>query len=115
MKRKCIGILIIVFVLLSLAPCSSAEMETKQKFIGSYVCFDEASNEFQLKRGTVTVENGMIVSVDDEVPKQSKHQDNNTVVLNDNQLIFPGLIDLHSHAECNMIQMFSDEIMADML
>ena len=113
MKRKCIGILIIVFVLLSLASCHSAEMETKQKFIGSFVCFDEATNEFQLKRGTVTVENGMMVSVDDEIPEQSRHQDNNTVVLNDNQLIFPGLIDLHSHAECNMIQMFSDEIMAD--
>ena len=99
----------------SLAPWASADISGQngsldgvQTICGRFVYFDESIGRFCLDEGNIRIQDGMISSIDEYDPAAE-----NAFVLGDSQLIFPGLMDLHSHTECNMMQMFSDDIIGD--
>lgn len=112
---KIVAVVLSIILIFSLVSCTSAKKVSRgesingaQTICGKYIYYDESIGKYQIGKGNICINDGMIISIDDYDPNAE-----NAIVLSDSQLIYPGLMDLHSHTECNMIQMFSDDIIGD--
>lgn len=69
------------------------------KVKGNYVCFD--GDELVCRKGILKIENGIIADI---LPYDTTCED--AVVIDDNDVIFPGMMDLHTHHTYNMIPLW---------
>lgn len=111
--KKILSVFLALILTVTYTACGreqGADSSDENTFViaGKYVYYDEELNDFCLKKGNICVENGLFTSIN-----EYDVNGNGTLVLKDNQIIFPGMMDLHSHTECNMIQMFTDNIVGD--
>ena len=109
MKRK--GLLCMILALLLVLPgmrfvraeeAGSAE----SKVAGYYVCFETENDTIYpvLRKGTLTLQDGMIVQIG-----EYRENEPYTVYLDPSCVIFPGLLDLHSHIDYNSMQLWISE------
>lgn len=107
---KFVSAALLLVCILSLASCASDNKTSQgeKTICGRYVYYDISTGKYSLGKGNICIKDGMIVSIDDYDSDAE-----NAIVLSDSKLVFPGLMDLHSHTECNMMQMFSDDIIGN--
>jgi len=74
------------------------------KLAGNYICFEERGGTVSavLKQGIITVSDGRITGI---APIGEEQDD--VLRMDDECVMFPGLIDLHSHVEFNSVQMWA--------
>ncbi len=74
------------------------------KLAGNYICFEERGGAVSavLKQGIITVSDGRITGI----APIGEEQDG-VLRMDDECVMFPGLIDLHSHVEFNSVQMWA--------
>ena len=90
-----------------LTPVFSAEAAGIRKLAGNYICFEEQEGEVHavLKKGILTLEDGRIAEIAEDTGETE-----GVTRLDDECVIYPGLLDLHSHVEYNSFQLWeSDE------
>lgn len=96
-------------LLLGMAGCSHSDKSSGEsrdsgiKIAGNYICFEENNGTVStvLKRGILTIDDGKIADIE-EIGENT----DGVVCLDDEYVIFPGLIDLHSHVEYNSMQLW---------
>ena len=94
-------------VLLAAAPLFSASAEetapAEKRLAGYYVCFEEENGvpRAVLRRGILTLEGGVISRIAEYTENEP-----GTVYLDPSCVIFPGLLDLHSHVDYNSMQLW---------
>ena len=73
------------------------------RLAGCYISFEETGGETRavLKKGILTLEDGMISGIADYEEALS-----DVIYLDDECVIYPGLLDLHSHVEYNSFQLW---------
>lgn len=76
------------------------------RIAGTYLSFDpEENNKLRISKGIISIKDGLISDI-------SPYEENVEGVeyLAENEVIYPGLLDIHSHAECNYFQIFSERM-----
>ena len=88
---------------LSLQADAGSSGDTEKKLAGYYVCFEdgEGREELQLRRGILTIRDGSIAEISEYV-----ENDPAAVYLDPACVIFPGLLDIHSHMDYNAMQLW---------
>ena len=109
MKKKICKIItfVIASALMSLTSrCLATNAGASMRIAGNYICFEESDDSIQaaLKQGIITVSGGRIVNIE----PIGENLDG-VVRLDDACVMFPGLIDLHSHVEYNFLQMWEGD------
>ena len=76
------------------------------RMAGNYICFEEQENRVVpvLKQGVITIEDGQIIDITEDVKTAD-----DVLRLDDSCVIFPGLLDLHSHVEYGFFQLWQSE------
>ena len=101
--RRAIACVVAGALMLLLWSCLAEAAGNSMRIAGNYICFEESGNTVRaaLKQGLITVSGGRIVNIGPigENPE-------GVVQLDDECVIFPGLIDLHSHVEFNSLQLW---------
>ena len=100
MKMKCITMLLLCLALVfSSGPAKGETADDARRLAGWYVSFDEGGQAV-LNRGIIGIQNGMISDIQ---PYREGEAD--VIYPDEDCVIFPGLIDLHSHMTYNYIQL----------
>ena len=107
--KKQICLLLALFTACSPSAAAAAENDLPDssrvlRIAGNYVCFDEeegGKSTADLRKGILLIEDGRIKDID-----PYEENTDNTVYLDDHCVIFPGLLDLHSHVEYGPLQLW---------
>lgn len=100
MKMKYIRLLMLCLALVFSSALAEAETANDAKRLaGWYVSFDE-SVQADLNRGIIDIQDGMISDI-----QPYREGESDVIYLDEDCVIFPGLIDLHSHMTYNYIQL----------
>ena len=100
MKMKCIIMLMLCLALVFSSVLAEGETANDAKRLaGWYVSFDE-SGQAGLNHGIIDIQDGMISDI-----QPYREGESDVIYLDEDCVIFPGLIDLHSHMTYNYIQL----------